>query len=183
MPSSIISQGSDFWNGAHDRGDASMVLYGLSRFLLATGRTPDDGQKRLLNYCTAYIDSKITPDGVVFSDTDELENRISSGINLNTSSLTYGGWRCYAALLERMGDSEGAKRYIEKSEVLAEAIERYFGEVVSGYETYAYHKGCEVIRAWNCLPVYMGIENRADATLEAIDSLLWSGGSCRTTEG
>lgn len=183
IPSSIISQGREYWNGAHDRGDASMILYGLCRYLLTAGIFPDSGQKRLLDFCLAYIDSKITPDGVIESDTDELENRISSGINLNTSSLTYGGWQGYALLLERAGDTAGAARYREKAARLAEAAEKYFGAEVSGYRTYAYHRGCGQIRAWNCMPVYMGFSLRAGDTLEAIDRLLWHGGSCRSTEG
>ena len=66
---------------------------------------------------------------------------------------------------------------------LGNAIEKYFGGDVAGYHTYHYHKGCDVIRAWNCLPVYMGITNRANDTLKSIDEKLWTDGSCRSTEG
>lgn len=37
IPSSIIDEGRDIWEGAGDRGDAAMYLYGCARFLLALG--------------------------------------------------------------------------------------------------------------------------------------------------
>ena len=181
IPSSIICGACDYWNGAGDRGDAEMYLYGLARVLLTKGRLPDKEQKKALAWCVEYIRRKITEDGVVFSDSDELENRISSGINLNTSSLAYGGLGHYALLLKRMGESADAVLALQKT--IATGIERYFGGEVAGYHTYCYHKGCDVIRAWNCLPVYMGITNRAKDTLQSIDEKLWTNGSCRSTEG
>ena len=37
IPSSIIAEGTDIWNGAGDRGDAAMIAYGASRFALSQG--------------------------------------------------------------------------------------------------------------------------------------------------
>ena len=37
IPSSIIAEGTGFWNGAGDRGDQAMIAYGASRFALALG--------------------------------------------------------------------------------------------------------------------------------------------------
>ena len=181
IPSSIICGGRDNFGCAGDRGDAEMYLYGFSRVLLTQGKFPDEKQKRALDWCVEYIRRKITEDGVVFSDSDELENRISSGVNLNTSSLAYGGLGNYAILLKRMGENADAVLALQKK--LEAGIESYFGGEVSGYRTYHYHKGCDVIRAWNCLPVYMGITNRAKDTLKSIDEKLWVNGSCRSTEG
>lgn len=147
------------------------------------GKLPNEEQKKALDWCVEYIKRNITEDGVVYSDSDELENRISSGVNLNTSSLAYGGLGGYAILLKRMGKADEVEKLIKMQTALSEAIERYFGGEVSGYHTYHYHKGCYVIRAWNCLPVYMGITNRAKDTLNSIDEKLWTDGSCRSTEG
>ena len=181
IPSSIICGARDYWNGAGDRGDAEMYLYGLSRVLLTQGKHADGNQKKALDWCTEYIRRNLTADGVVFSDSDELENRLSSGVNLNTSSLAYGGLGYYAVLLKRMGESADEVLALQKT--IAAGIERYFGGEVAGYHTYCYHTGCNVIRAWNCLPVYMGITNRAKDTLQSIDETLWTDGSCRSTEG
>lgn len=181
IPSSIIACGHDYWNGAGDRGDASMYLYGLSRVLLTQGKLPDDRQSAALEWCVEYIRRKINSDGVVISDCDELEGRISSGINLSTSSLAYGGLGAYAILLERMG--KPTNEVIALQSEIFDGIENYFGGNVSGYETYHYHKGCDVIRAWNCLPVYMGIKNRAEETLKSIGDKLWVDAGCRSTEG
>lgn len=35
IPSSIIAEGKDTWNGAGDRGDAAMIAYGAARYALA----------------------------------------------------------------------------------------------------------------------------------------------------
>lgn len=136
-----------------------MYLYGLSRVLLTQGNLPDEKQKKALDWCVEYIRRNLTEEGVVFSISDELENRISSGVNLNTSSLAYGGLGNYAVLLKRMG--ENAEEVVALQKKIEAGIERYFGGEVSGYHTYHYHKGCDVVRAWNCLPVYMGITDRA----------------------
>lgn len=181
IPSSIIAQGRDYWNGAGDRGDAAMYLYGLSRFLLTRGELPDEGQKRALNWCKNYIERKIMAQNVVYSDTDELENRLSSGVNLSTSSLAYGALKNYAVLLHRMG--EDAADIEQTCELIKNGIENYFGADLHGYHTYRYHDGCKEIRAWNCLPVYMGIFDRADDTLQSIDQFLWKDSSCCSTEG
>ena len=178
---SIICGGTDNFGCAGDRGDAEMYLYGFSRVLLTQGKHPNAEQKKALDWCVEYIRRKITEDGVVFSDSDELENRISSGVNLNTSSLAYGGLGYYAILLKRIGENAAAVLDLQKT--IETGIESYFGGEVAGYHTYHYHKGCDVIRAWNCLPVYMGIMNRAKDTLKSIDEKLWVNGSCRSTEG
>ena len=178
---SIICGGTDNFGCAGDRGDAEMYLYGLSRVLLTQGKHPNAEQKKALEWCVDYIRRNLTADGVVYSDSDELENRISSGVNLNTSSLAYGGLGYYAILLKRIGENTDEVLALQKT--IEMGIESYFGGEVSGSHTYHYHKGCDVIRAWNCLPVYMGIMNRAKDTLKSIDEKLWVNGSCRSTEG
>ena len=147
------------------------------------GKLPNEEQKKALDWCVEYIRRNLTEDGVVFSDSDELENRISSGVNLNTSSLAYGGLGNYAILLKRMGKEEEAESVFALQSKIKNGIENYFGGEVAGYQTYHYHKGCNEIRAWNCLPVYMGITERAKDTLKSIDEKLWTDGSCRSTEG
>jgi len=183
VPSSIICGGRDNFGCAGDRGDTEMYLYGLSRVLLTQGKIPDAAQQKALSWCVEFIRRNITADGVVFSDSDELENRISSGVNLNTSSLAYGGLGNYAILLKRIGNTKEAESVEALQKSIGAAIENYFGGEVSGYNTYHYHKGCDVVRAWNCLPVYMGITDRAADTLKSIDDKLWTDGSCRSTEG
>jgi len=183
IPSSIICCGYDNFGCAGDRGDTEMYFYGLTRCLLTRGQLPDAGQEKALAWCAEFIRRNTTADGVIFSDSDELENRLSSGINLNTSSLAYGALGNYAVLLKRMGRREEAEEIAGLQASLAAAMERWFGGEVAGYRTYHYHKGCDEIRAWNCLPVYMGITRRAKDTLKSIDERLWTQGGCRSTEG
>ncbi len=182
IPSSVISEGTDYWNGRRDRGDASMYLYGNSRFFLERGELPDERRMKMLEWCAEYTLRQITEEGIVVSDTDELEYRLSSGVNLATSSLAYGAFGYFATLLERAGRSEDAKKFLLARKKIESGIEKYFGGEVSGYRTYHYHKGCDEIRAWNCLPAYMGITDRAKETADSIDEKLWKEGSCRSTE-
>lgn len=182
IPSSIIADGYDYWNGAGDRGDAAMYLFGLSRYLLTIGKEPDIGQKKALEWCTEYIKRKTMDDGAVYSDSDELEGRISSGINLATTSLAYGGLKLVSLLWKKYSEEHLCNEAIELSERIGKAFEEHFGAQVKGYNTYAYHKGCNDIRAWNCLPIYMGVFDRADDTLSSIEATLWNDYGCKTTE-
>jgi len=183
IPSSIIAGGLDYWNGAGDRGDASMYLFGLSRYLLTTGKEPDTGQRKSLIWCIEYIKRKVMNDGAVYSDSDELEGRISSGVNLATTSLAFGGLELVSLLWKKYGEESLYQKATELRERIGRAFEQHFKAQLKGYKTYAYHKGCNEIRAWNCLPIYMGVFDRAEDTLNSIEDTLWNDYSCRTTEG
>ena len=183
IPSSIVAEGLDYWNGAGDRGDAAMYLYGLSRYLLTTGKAPDAEQENALKWCVEYIERKTADSGAVYSDSDELEGRISTGVNLATSSLAYGGLDCVSLLWKKYGKDESYQKTESLKKRIEKAFEGYFGVEIDGCKTYAYHKGCKDIRAWNCLPVYMGISDRAEDTLALIENALWRDSGCRTSEG
>ncbi|MBR4910117.1 MAG: hypothetical protein IKZ47_02190 [Clostridia bacterium] len=183
IPSSIVAEGLDYWNGAGDRGDAAMYLFGLSRYLLTVGKAPDAGQERALDWCTEYIARNITEEGAVFSDSDELEGRISTGVNLATASLSYGGLGLLSVLWQRCGKEDKSQKAEKLKERIKGAFEGYFGAGIGGFKTYAYHKGCKEVRAWNCLPVYMGVFDRANDTLASIESALLSDNGLKTHEG
>jgi hypothetical protein len=77
IPSSIIAEGTDIWNGAGDRGDGAMIAYGVARYALARG----DKQEALelwplLEWCLEYCRRNLNEHGVVTSNSDELENRL-----------------------------------------------------------------------------------------------------------
>ncbi len=182
IPSSIVAEGFDYWNGAGDRGDAAMYLFGLSRFLLTTGKIPDPKQEKALEWCVEYIKQKTMDDGAVFSDSDELEGRISSGVNLSTTSLAYGGLELVSILWKKYGKENLYRKATDLRKHISKAFEEHFGAEIKGYKTYAYHKGCDEIRAWNCLPIYMGVFKRADETLTSIEDTLWCECSCKSTE-
>ena len=62
-----------------------------------------------------------------------------------------------------------------QSEVLEKAIEIYFGRNVSGFETYRYYEGNDVLRAWICTPLTVGIFKRSKGTIDALFSdRLWT---------
>ena len=182
IPSSIIVGGRDFWNMRRDRGDAAMFLSGNCRYFLNKNEIPAKKYFDMLKWCADYTEKQINKDGVVFSDTDEMEYRLSAGINLSTSSIAYGAFNSYSVLLSRMGMDEESLRIKKVAEKLADSIEKYFGATVSGYETYDYHKDCGEIRAWDCLPPYYGITNRAFETFKAIEKRLYRDGEIYSCE-
>jgi hypothetical protein len=116
---------------------------------------------------------------VIASDKDELEGRLPSGkCNLNTSSLAYGGLRSAANLGRALGKNEEAAEYDHRADVLAIAIEAYFGATVEGFETYRYYdpltvspanpSPAPILRSWICMPLSMGIMDRKHGTIEAL---------------
>jgi hypothetical protein len=109
IPSSIIAEGIDFWNGAGDRGDAAMIAYGASRFALALGdRTKAEELWPLIEWCLEYCNRNLNRDGVVLSDSDELEGRFPSGkANLCTSTLYYDALNSAVYLGKSLGKKYG----------------------------------------------------------------------------
>jgi hypothetical protein len=172
IPSSVIAEGVDFWNGAGDRGDAAMYLYGASRFALTTGRT-DYAEELLpaIEWCAEYCKRKINDGGVVASDRDELEGRFPTGTaNLCTSTLAYSGYLCAASLERSFCNEEKAAEYEEIAKNLRDSIETYFGANIHGMDTYKYFAECEILRSWICMPLCVGIYDRAAETVKALSS-------------
>lgn len=178
LPCSIIAEGLDIWEGAGDRGDAAMYLYGCSLFCLYLGnREVAEELYPAIKWCAEYCERQKTPEGVIRSDKDELEGRFPTDgyANLSTSSLCYGGLRFAAKLALSLDDPETASLYNKRADDLESAIESYFGAELHGFKTYRYSKGFDTLRAWICLPLCMGIETRAEGTLAAMLSpYLWT---------
>jgi hypothetical protein len=170
IPSSIIDEGHDLWEGAGDRGDAAMYLYGVTRFLLAYGdRKKAEEFMDAIDWCVRYCRSKQNAAGVIVSDSDELEERFPSGdANLCTSSLTYGGLIAAAAIAGELGLTEKVTEYQCFANELRINIEAFFGANISGYETYRYYEGNDLLRSWICIPLTMGIFDRKEGTIRAL---------------
>ena len=60
--------------------------------------------------------------------------------------------------------------YRKRAARLRESLGRYFSANVSGYETYRYYEGNDLLRSWICLPLCFGIDDRAEGTLAALFS-------------
>ena len=181
IPSSIIAEGLDIWDGAGDRGDAAMVAHGLPRYLLASGNLEQARELwPFLKWCLEYCHRKLNADGVPESDTDELEGRFPAGkANLSTACLYYDGLVSATHLAPLMGEPASVTRtYRRQATELKAAVERYFGGTVSGYDTYKYYDGNDVLRSWICLPLCFGINDRAKGTLDA-----WFSPLMRTEDG
>ena len=187
IPSSIIAEGTDIWNGAKDRGDAAMIAYGASRYALASGKKQEAEELwPLICWCLEYCNRKLNADGVVSSDSDELEGRFPSGdANLCTSSLYYDALISATYLAKELHKDPGLIRsYKKQAKDLRKNINKYFGKTVEGFETYRYYKENNVLRSWICIPLTVGINERASGTIQALFSpRLWTENGLLTQAG
>mgnify|MGYP002168054256 FL=1 len=187
LPSSIIAEGTDVWGGAGDRGDAAMIAYGASRYALKRGSKEEAEQLwPLIEWCLEYCHRKVNTDGVVASDSDELEGRFPAGdANLCTSSLYYDALNS-AVYLGKELKKEGKllKQYASQAKSLKANIEKYFGAEVEGFQTYQYYKGNDVLRSWICIPLTVNIFDRKEETVRALFSpRLWTENGLLTQAG
>lgn len=187
IPSSVIAEGDSYWSAAGDRGDGAMIAYGASRFALARGDKQVAQQLwPLIEWCLEYCHRKLNAQGVVASDADELEHRFPSGeANLCTSSLYYDALLSAAYLAENLGKGKAvAASYRKQAATLADNIEKYFAGPVEGFDTYKYYETNDILRAWICIPLTMGIYKRANATIDALFSpRLWTENGLLTQAG
>jgi len=187
IPSSIIAEGIDIWNGAGDRGDAAMIAYGAARYALARG-DKDEAERLwpLIEWCLEYCHRKLNADGVVTSDSDELEGRFPSGdANLCTSSLYYDALISATYLGKELKKDEiQLADYQIDAAMLKTSMEIYFGDDIYGFHTYKYYDSCELLRSWICIPLTVNILDRADGTLDALFSdYLWHDDGLLTEQG
>lgn len=161
-----------------DRGDAAMIAYGASQFALATG---DENVAKelwpLISWCLEYCRRQLNEEGVVKSESDEMEGRVETGTaNLSTASLYFGALKHATDLGRSIGKSKSVlKRYQRQSKNLEKAIENYFGATIEGLRTYRYYDGHKTLRHWICMPLVVGINDRKEDTIEALFNRLWSG--------
>lgn len=187
IPSSIIAEGTDYWNGAGDRGDAAMIAYGVARYALARGnRDEAEYLWPLIQWTLEYCHRQLNDAGVVRSDRDELEGRFPSGnANLCTSSLYYDALLSASYLARDLKQPVSVvKGYEMQAKNLRTAIDQYFHAEVEGFDTYRYYDGNNVLRSWICIPLTMGIFERAKGTIDALYSpRLWTKDGMLTQAG
>jgi hypothetical protein len=187
VPSSVIAEGDDIWNGAGDRGDAAMIAYGAARYALAkSDRDEAESLWPLIEWCLEYCRRQVNDRGVVASDSDELEGRFPAGkANLSTSSLYYDALLSAVYLGKDLGKpASRLAAYARQAKEIRAAIERYFGGNVEGFNTYKYYEGNDVLRSWICIPLTMGINERKDETVKALFSpRLWTENGLLTQAG
>ena len=187
IPSSIIAEGKDIWDGAGDRGDAAMIAYGAARYALVKGNIAEAEKLwPLIEWCLEYCRLKLNSDGVVTSDSDELEGRFPAGTaNLCTSTLYYDALLSASYLGKDLKkDHTQLKEYTRQAHILKKAINSYFGSNIDGFETYRYYDGNTVLRSWICMPLVVGINERSEGTMDALFSpTLWTKNGLLTQAG
>lgn len=187
IPSSIVAEGTEIWGGAGDRGDAAMIAYGAARYALARSDRSEANQLwPLIEWCLEFCKRKVNTEGVVASDSDELEGRFPAGdANLCTSSLYYDALNSAVYLGKELNKkSKQLHTYTKEAEALKKNIDRYFGATVEGFDTYQYYKGNDLLRSWICIPLTVDIHDRKDETIRALFSpRLWTENGLLTQAG
>ena len=120
------------------------------------------------------------------SDHDELEGRFEDGdANLCTSTLYYDALQSASYLAKELGKGgRMARSYRRQARQMRRNICNYFEANVGGYETYRYYDGNDTLRSWICMPLVVGIFDRADATIDALfESELYTGEGLLTQMG
>ena len=178
IPSSIIAEGDATWHGAKDRGDMAMIAYGAARYALTYG---DKDSARvlwpLIEWCLEYLNRKLDANGVVASNSDELEGRFPAGkANLNTSVLYYDALNSSAILGKLLAvPKKQTDKYTTQAQTIRTNIEKFFGATVEGFKTYRYYEGNDTLRAWICSPLIVDIFDRKEGTIAALFSpRLWT---------
>lgn len=160
-----------------DRGDAAMIAYGASQFVLANGEHEVAAELwPLIAWCLEYCHRQLNAEGVVKSESDEMEGRIETGTaNLATSALYYGALNLALDLGEILKQpNKVLKQYEKQAKDLRQAIEKYFGATVEGLDTYKYYDSHKHLRHWICLPLVVGIFDRKEETIAALFDRLWT---------
>ena len=187
IPSSIIAEGIDIWNGAGDRGDAAMIAYGAARFVLSLGDEEIAEELwPLIEWCLEFNKRKLNDYGVVSSDSDELEGRFPAGdANLCTSSLYYDALISAVYLGKALGKSKALiNGYQSEASALKSNIEKFFGTHLAGFDTYRYYDGNDKLRAWICIPLTVNIFERKQGTIDALFSPeLWTADGLASQSG
>ena len=57
---------------------------------------------------------------------------------------------------------------MKQASTLRKNMESCFGAKVEGFDTYAYYKGNDILRSWICIPLTVGIDERAEGTIQAL---------------
>ena len=159
-----------------DRGDAAMIAYGTSLYLLNSG---DIDQAKelwpLIEWALDYCHRKRNEFGAVQSESDEMEGRIPTGsANLSTSTLYYGGLKFALQIAKALNKPQLAQTYTQRLTQMETVIENYFGATIEGLNTYRYFDNHPLLRHWICLPLTMGITQRKTGTLKALFEKLWT---------
>ncbi len=167
---SIVAEGDDIWHGAGDRGDSAMYAYGLTRFLLTYGdEKTAENFIELVDKSLTYTISQTNSNGVIASDSDELENRLESGkANLCTSTLAYDALISASYIHKELGNTEKAEYCTNIANTLKENIVTYFSKNVEGYATFMYCEEEPKLRSWISMPMVVGIFERSKATKDAL---------------
>ncbi|HEX7844383.1 MAG TPA: hypothetical protein VF476_01205, partial [Chitinophagaceae bacterium] len=124
-----------------------------------------------------YLKRNINEEGVVASNSDELEGRFPAGkANLNTSSLYYDALVSAVQLGKLLNKpATQLKQYEQQAKQMRANIEKYFGANVEGFATYRYYKGNDTLRAWITTPLTVDIYDRKEGTIAALFSpRLWT---------
>ena len=185
IPAAYMAEGLFKWR-VKERGDAAMFASGAANFVLLRGsRSLAERLLPGIEWGLEFSRRKLTEDGVVASDYDELEGRYPMGkANLCTSCIYLDALKKSVLVERALGREEKARAYEDEASRQAAAIERHFGACLGGWNTYRYFAGYDKLRGWTVIPLCVGLHARAKDTMEALLSpRIWHDHAMLTEEG
>lgn len=161
--------------GRLDRGDGAMFALGVSQYLLAA----DDSLFSqeffpAISLACEIISDRIAshPDGILPSQSDELEGRFPSGdANLSVNCLAILALDFASKAANHVGDIRTSHKYRRMATDLRSSVHEYFHN--SKAWKYDYFQGCTDARGWICLTALAGLPHGDDALTYALTHL-WS---------
>lgn len=161
--------------GRLDRGDAAMFALGASQYLLAAD-DPSFSQEFFpaISLACEIICDRIAshPDGILPSQSDELEGRFPTGdANLSVNCLAILALEFASKAAHHLDDTRTSRKYLEMTKNLRNSVHEYFRNFEPWQ--YDYFHDCPDVRGWICLTALAGLPNGNDALAYALTHL-WS---------
>lgn len=171
IPYSIEIDGN--YVGRLDRGDSAMFALGASQYILAVDNESVSQEFfPAVSFACEIICDRISTnaDGILPSQSDELEGRFSSGdANLSVNCLAILALQTAAEVAHHINDVRTSERYRKTARNLRNSVHEFFRTPTPW--KYAYHRGCLDARGWICLTALAKLPDGHDALKYALTNL------------
>eukprot|EP00177_Eucheuma_denticulatum_P002946 GFKZ01005295.1.p1 GENE.GFKZ01005295.1~~GFKZ01005295.1.p1 ORF type:complete len:607 (+),score=72.27 GFKZ01005295.1:50-1822(+) len=162
--------------GALDRGDAAMFAWGGGLYILILGgrREVETEMFTYVKQCCEVLVKKVRLEGIVTSESDELEGRFKTGqSNLAVNCLAILALEGGGEVAREMGEDDLATEWETAGAKLRTQVERRFA--VRDERIFAYYDGCQEGRGWACLTALARLAGGGEA-LQFVLREMWVNG-------
>lgn len=181
LPYSVEIDGG--YVGQLDRGDAGMFAWGAAKVVLtiAEREVTEEVFPWVMFACDVLLGKMAgSPQGVVRSESDELEGRFPTGdANFSVNCIAILALETASEAALTADDASLSAQYADAASSLRASVERHFH--VADSREYAYYSGCPDARGWVCLGALARL-SRGEAALGHALCELWRDDGVLTSE-